>query len=74
MPPSAISASQSSAGTRHMTSNSMPLGSLAYRDLDTRWSLSPTSAPAASSRARASARSPSVPTSQARWYSPGCSG
>ena len=29
-----------------MTSNSMPLGSLAYSDLDTRWSLSPTSAPA----------------------------
>ena len=28
-----------------MTSNSMPLGSLAYRDLDTRWSLAPTSAP-----------------------------
>ena len=41
----AVSCSQSSAGTRHITSNSMPLGSLAYSDLDTRWSLAPTSAP-----------------------------
>ena len=30
------SSSQSSAGTRHMTSNSMPSGSLAYSDLETR--------------------------------------
>jgi D-amino peptidase len=34
--PSAVSAAQSAAGTRHITSNSMPLGSLAYSDLDTR--------------------------------------
>jgi D-amino peptidase len=74
MPPFASSASQSSAGTRHSTSNSMPLGSLAYSDFDTRWSLSPTSAPAASSLARVSTRSASVPTSQARWYRPGYSG
>ena len=37
--PPAVSSAQSSAGTRHITSNSMPLGSLAYSDLDTRWSL-----------------------------------
>jgi D-amino peptidase len=71
MSPPASSAAQSSAGTRQSTSNSMPLGSLAYSDLDTRWSLSPTSAPAASSLALACARSASVPTSQARWYRPG---
>ena len=71
MSPPAISAAQSSAGTRQSTSNSMPLGSLAYSDLDTRWSLSPTSAPAATSLALASVRSASVPTSQARWYRPG---
>jgi D-aminopeptidase len=34
--PSAVSAAQSCAGTRHITSNSIPLGSLAYSDLDTR--------------------------------------
>ena len=50
-----------------MTSNSMPFGSLAYSDFDTRWSLSPTSAPAATSLARVSTRSRRVPTSQARW-------
>jgi D-amino peptidase len=72
--PVASSAAQSCAGTRHRTSNSMPLGSLAYSDLDTRWSLSPTSAPAASSLARVSTRSASVPTSQARWYRPGWCG
>ena len=34
--PWASSLSQSSTGTRHSTSNSMPLGSLAYSDLDSR--------------------------------------
>jgi len=34
--PPRSSRSQSSAGTRHITSNSIPLGSLAYRDFDTR--------------------------------------
>ena len=68
--PDAVSRSHSVAGTRHMTSNSMPFGSLAYSDLDTRWSLAPTSAPRSASRALASASSLSVPTSQARWYRP----
>ena len=70
MGPCWSSASQSSAGTRHITSNSIPLGSFAYRDLDTRWSLAPTSAPRPASARRISASSASVPTSQARWYSP----
>ena len=36
MLPLLSSSSQSSAGTRHMTSNSMPSGSFAYRDFETR--------------------------------------
>src|SRR5580658_5673250 len=35
-PSRASSLSQSCAGTRHRTSSSMPLGSFAYSDLDTR--------------------------------------
>jgi tetratricopeptide (TPR) repeat protein len=66
----ASSASQSSTGTRHRTSNSMPLGSFAYRDFDSRWSLSPTRAPASISLLLTSASSARVPTSQARWYRP----
>jgi tetratricopeptide (TPR) repeat protein len=62
----ASSASQSSAGTRHRISNSMPLGSFAYSDFDSTWSLSPTSAPASRSLTRVSASSSSVPTSHAR--------
>ncbi len=64
--PLAVSRSQASAGTRHITSNSIPLGSLAYNDLDTRWSLAPTSAPRSVSLSLISASSASVPTSQAR--------
>ena len=58
-------------GTAHITSNSMPSGSAAYRLLLTPWSLSPSSEPAAINLARSFASSSIVLTCQARWYRPG---
>ena len=61
----------SPSGTAHITSNSMPSGSAAYRLLLTPWSLSPTSEPAATNLVRSAASSSIVLTCQARWYRPG---